>query len=407
MKTSRAIRFGPGLLITAAFIGPGTVTTATLAGARFGYALLWALVFSVAATIVLQEMSARIGAVCRCGLGEAIRQSMRSRWARGASIVLVIAAIALGNAAYQMGNIQGAALGLGSLLPIPHRAWVLLVGGAAAALLATETYRAIQRVLVALVALMSIVFVVTATQVRPAWGELLHGAVVPTADGASLLTVTALIGTTVVPYNLFLHAAAVRDSLASDEPPESALRRVRWDAVMAISLGGLITGAIIVTAAAFFGRGEQFSTAGDMARHLEPVLGVAAKYFFALGLFAAGLTSAVTAPLAAAYATTGVLGIAGGLKNKYFRAVWVAIVIVGTTLAYFSLNPVQAIVFAQVANAVLLPIIAVLCLLMANRADLLGRYRNGWKANFAGAAVVLIATGLGAVQLLRACGWID
>jgi Mn2+/Fe2+ NRAMP family transporter len=235
----------------------------------------------------------------------------------------------------------------------------------------------------------------------------LTGALVPSVDQASLHTVVALIGTTVVPYNLFLHASAVRDAIPPDEPAGKSLRKVRWDSALAISLGGMITGAIVVTSAAFFGRGEQITSANQMARELEPVLGATARYFFAAGLFAAGLTSAVTAPLAAAYATTGILGIPGGLKDKYFRAVWVAIVVIGTSLAYFSVRPVQAILFAQAANGLLLPIIACYLLLMANRADLLGPYRNTWKANVAGAVVVAIAAGLGALQLLRAMGLAD
>ena len=104
---------GPGLLVTAAFVGPGTVTTASVAGARFGYALLWALLFSVLATIVLQEMSARLGLVTRAGLGEALRSTFTKPWLRWSCVALVVGAIGFGNAAYEAGNITGAAAGLG------------------------------------------------------------------------------------------------------------------------------------------------------------------------------------------------------------------------------------------------------------------------------------------------------
>ena len=129
----RLKQFGPGLLVAAAFIGPGTVTTASVAGAETGYALLWALVFSIFATLVLQEMSARLGIVARLGLGEALRQSFDSPLLRWAVIVLVVVAIGFGTAAFETGNITGAALGLETVAGLSTRVWALIVGGAALA----------------------------------------------------------------------------------------------------------------------------------------------------------------------------------------------------------------------------------------------------------------------------------
>ena len=111
----RLRNLGPGLLVTAAFIGPGTVTTASVAGASTGYALLWAIVFSIFATIVLQEMSARLGVVSREGLGEALRTTFDNPLIKWGAVLLVIAAIGVGNAAFETGNITGAALGLETL----------------------------------------------------------------------------------------------------------------------------------------------------------------------------------------------------------------------------------------------------------------------------------------------------
>ena len=153
--------------MAAAFIGPGTVTTASVAGAGFGHALLWAIVFSIVATIVLQEMAARLGLVSRQGLGEALRTTFPNRLVRGFSIVLVLAAIGFGNAAFQAGNITGAAIGLETLTNVSPRVWALVVGAAAFALLASGAYKWIERVLMALVGLMSVVFLTTALIVRP------------------------------------------------------------------------------------------------------------------------------------------------------------------------------------------------------------------------------------------------
>jgi manganese transport protein len=116
-------RFGPGLLVMAAFIGPGTVTTASKAGAEYGFALLWALLFSVFATLVLQEMAARLGLVTGKGLSEALREHFHNPLFRALAIALVLLAIGFGNAAYESGNITGASLGLAAITPWPTQWW--------------------------------------------------------------------------------------------------------------------------------------------------------------------------------------------------------------------------------------------------------------------------------------------
>jgi manganese transport protein len=255
---------GPGLLVTAAFMGPGTVATATVAGARFGYALLWALAFSVVATIVLQEMSARLGLVTREGLGEALRATVTHPVARILVILLVVSAIALGNAAFQMGNITGAAIGLEALTSVSRSAWVLVVGITAFALLASSNYRWLERILMALVGIMSAVFLATAIVVRPSVSRVFWGTAVTTVLPGSLLTIIALIGTTVVPYNLFLHASVVREKWPREAAVDQVLQNSRLDTLVSIGLGVLVKLAVVVTAAVFFERGSQIDSAANL-----------------------------------------------------------------------------------------------------------------------------------------------
>jgi len=399
---------GPGLLVTAAFIGPGTIITANKAGADFGFALLWALVFSVFATIVLQEMCARLGLVTGQGLGESIRTASRNPAVRAITVVFVVGSIAFGNAAFQTGNILGAAAGLEALTSTAPQIWTLMVGAGAFLLLACGAYRVLERALVVLVAVMSVVFLLTAIIVQPSVGQMFAG-FIPSISGnppGALITIIALIGTTVVPYNLFLHSSAVREKWPASVPVDTALRQARLDTFLSIPLGGMITLAVMATAAAaFFGRALTFDTPAELAKQLEPLLGPAAKYFFATGLLAAGLTSAITAPLAAAYATTGVLGWERNLRSWKFRIVWAVIVVAGTAGACFlGTSPVQTIVFAQAANGILLPLIAIFLLAVMNQGKLLGKHKNGVVANLLGAVVVLTATGLGVFQLLQAVG---
>jgi len=385
---------GPGLLVTAAFVGPGTVTTATRAGASYGFALLWAIGFSVVATIVFQEMAARLGLVAKMELGQALRESVPNPAARMMMAALVIGAIAIGNAAYEMGNIAGASMGLETITGVSGRVWSVGVGGGAAAILFVGTYRRFERILVAMVILMSLAFIATAIVVRPDVSAIVSGLLRPTIPDGSLTTVIALIGTTVVPYNLFLHAGAVRAKWADIDDTRSALRAVRWDTALAVGLGGAMTCAIMTTSATVFAPGTEIAEPAQMVEQLRPLLGSAAAPVFAIGLAAAGLTSAITAPLAAAYATAGVLGWREGASSRRFRAVWCAVILVGTGFAVAGMKPVKAIVFAQAANGILLPIVAVFLIFVVNRRAIMGRYVNGPLANALGVASVLLILSL-------------
>ncbi|MBD2841070.1 Nramp family divalent metal transporter [Erythrobacter rubeus] len=397
----RIRNIGPGALVTAAFIGPGTVTACTLAGVNFGYALLWALLFATLATIVLQEMAARLGVVTQRGLGETLAQLLkRSIW-RWPLIVLVGLALYLGNAAYEAGNLSGAALGIAAIAgesEAVFAASIVTIALLASVLLLAGTYKLVERVLLALVAIMAASFVATFAIVRPDLGGMATGLLVPSIPDGALLTVIALIGTTVVPYNLFLHSSAVRNKWSGPED----LTAVRADTAIAIGMGGLIAILIASTAAAsLFAAGMSAESAGDLARQFEPLFGSGAKYVLGVGLFAAGLTSAITAPLATGYAMTEILQFAGGQRSWAFRLISLSVILIGAALSLTGIRPIEIIVTAQFANGLLLPIIAAFLLYVVNQKAVLGRYANGKIANVLGAGVLLIATGLG-VRLIVA-----
>ena len=390
-------RGGPGWLVAAAFIGPGTVTTATLAGARFGTVLLWALLFSTVATMVLQEMSARLGLVTGEGLGEAVRRRFDAPLLRGAAVFLVVGAIAVGNAAYETGNLIGGSLGIEAAVGGDVRLWAVLVGALSAALLWSGSYKAVERAMMGMVGLMSLAFLATALRVFPGVGVVLEGLFVPRLPEGSLVVALGLVGTTVVPYNLFLHASAVRERWSGADE----LGDARKDLALSIAVGGAVSMAIVLTSAGtiYAGPGGTVESAADMARQLDP-LGGWARVLFAAGLFAAGMTSSITAPLAAAYATAGALGWERDLRSTRFRAVWCTVLGIGVLLAVVGLRPVPAILFAQAMNGILLPAVAVFLLLAANDRRWMGRFTNGVAANVAAGVVVAVALLLGVRALL-------
>jgi len=391
--------FGPSTLVTAAFIGPGTVTVCTLAGVNSGFTLLWALLFSVVATIILQEMTARLGLITQQGLGEAIRKELKIPALRIAGIFLIVSAIVIGNGAYEAGNISGAVLGVEEVFKLNIQLFgfslnliPLMIGAIAFWLLFSGNFKKIEQFLVALVILMSLVFVTTAVIVRPNLLSILEGLLIPSASPAELLTVVALIGTTVVPYNLFLHASSVKEKWKSP----GNLAELRKENAVAIILGGIISICIVITSgAAFSGTGVEITNAAEMAAQLEPLLGAWAKYILALGLFSAGITSAITAPLAAAYASQGIFGWSGGMTSKKFRSIWIVILLAGTVFSSVGYRPVEIIQFAQVANGILLPVIAIALLYIMNKSGLLGEFVNSRLQNMLGIVIVFITLLIG------------
>ena len=377
--------FGPSTLVTAAFIGPGTLTVCTLSGANFGYTLLWVLLFATIATITLQEMTARLGLITQKGLGEALRSEFEKPFARITSIALVFTAIIVGNAAYEAGNISGAVLGIEGVFGESF-VWPLSIGIVSFLILFIGKFRYIERILIALVILMSIVFILTAIVVKPDLSAITSGLFVPSFSDKNQLAILGLLGTTIVPYNLFLHASSVSQKWKKKED----LSDLQKENAVAIGLGGLISMAIVITSAAtIFGSGV--SGISDMAVQLEPLLGSWSKYFLATGLFAAGISSSITAPLAAAYTAQGIFGWELKTNDLRFRAVWIFILAIGTTFSMVGYQPIQVIQVAQVANGVLLPIIVMFLVYLCNKKSLLDQYVNKSWQNALAALVVIVS----------------
>ena len=393
---------GPGAMVAAAFIGPGTVTTATIAGSGFGYTLLWAVLFSIGATLVLQEMTARLAISGGRGLGEALREKTRHTAWWLPTTTLVIAAIFIGNAAYEAGNLSGATLGATLIIGAEFKLSILLLlAGVAFFLLSRGTPQLLERTLIAMVAIMGLVFVSTAIISQPPLLEIVKGLVTPTLPDSSLLMVAGLIGTTVVPYNLFLHASILKAKSESKVDLPSA----RFDIVFSVILGGLITMAIVVSAATVFNSGDgPIKSATELSTQLKPLLGDWSGVFMAIGLLAAGLSSSITAPLAAALAISELF--AWQRDDSRFRVIWVAVLACGVLFASLDIRPTELILLAQVANALLLPVIAAFIVWVMNDRDLLRSAANNAVSNILGCAVIAVTIMLSLRSLGLAGGWL-
>jgi len=394
---NRKSYFGPGFLVTAAFIGPGTVTSCSLAGARFGYSLIYALVFATVTTIILQEMTGRLSLGSGRDLGQAFREFPKNRTIKVLFALLALSSITLGCAAYEAGNVIGGALGLEMLFPFPRRVWVALITLCAVFVLSRGKYQLIERILVFLVFLMSFSFLVTLVIIKPDLTSILRG-IIPSFPGNSLYLVLALVGTTVVPYNLFLHSSAVREKW--DSP--SQMRDVRRDLILSVCLGGMISSSIVIASAvAFHEKGVFLEKGIQLAEQLQPLFGSFTTILFGLGFFAAGMSSAITAPYAAAFAASGILGWEGDQKSPRFRAVCYGVILTGFIVSCFELNPLAVIVFAQVANGLILPVASLFLLAVLNNARKMGKLANNLRQNILGGIVIFLVSFLGIWNIVR------
>ncbi len=417
MRSTLGERFrniGPGALVAAGFVGPGTVTTCVVSGASVGYTMLWCLLFATFATIIFQEMAARIGIATHEGLGENIHDNIKHPALKWIAIILVILAIFIGNVAYETGNITGSLLGIQAVFPSVNSIVAMVIMAAcAAALLLIGKYNVIEKVLTAIVIFMGVVFLITAFASNPDWGQVVHGLFTPSLpqnSATGLMTAIGLVGTTIVPYNLFLHASSAAQKWKDPEQIGDA----RFDAILSIGLGGIISMAILICAAAnlaplwgtwqdatgatvsgiIMESGQQVPSGqingNVMAIALEPLMGSWSTWMIALGLFAAGFTSMITAPLSAAYAVNGVLRWKEDLKGKRFAAIWIIVMFCGLIMAIaWGRSPTQLILVAQAANAILLPIMAFFVMYCANNAKL-GALRNHTFSNICGVIIIII-----------------
>ena len=395
---------GPGLIITSAFIGPGTVTLCSLSGIEFGYSLIWCVIFSILATCYLQELSSRLGIISRKGLGDVLKAN-KNQLIKNSSFLLIVLSLFIGNTAYESGNISGTVMGLETFLgsgiinnsSASVNIYSILIGIILVGIILVGSYNVFEKLLIGLVFIMSITFIITAILSKPSLGDLISG-LKPSVNETNYLYVIGLIGTTVVPYNLFLHSYLAKQKWKKIEDYKLSIP----DTIISILIGGIISISIIITAASnnHLINGSSIKNAIDLGSQLTPYLGDFSKYFISIGLFSAGITSSITAPIATSYALSGIFNYKAEWKDKKFKTVAIVIILFGVLFSSINYNPIIIIKLAQFINGLFLPLISVFLLWAINQKEIMGNYVNSISYNLLGIIIIMISILIGLKSLL-------
>lgn len=364
----------PGSLVTAAFIGPGTITTCIRAGYTQSYSLLSIMVIATLLAIVIQYYAAKVGIITQCGISRNICLTVKSKTGRFVACLLVVCAIFVGNCAFEAGNITGAALGLQLLFPsLSSTGYIVGTTLIAGVLLWKGQFSFIQSVLKMVVLLMAVCFLTATVIIRPDLSNIIHGLFSLDFNGNSIL-IGALIGTTVGPYSIFLHSEAAAQLWHTPND----LKDMMIDTIVSIAIGGIISCCIIIVSAATATILEiQELTIMNFSKSLELPLGLIGQKIFLVGLFAAGISSAITAPLAAAYTITELCPEKPIITKKgVFRFSWGTVLLFGLIISLIlGSSPVNLILFAQYTNALVLPLVIIFLLYCLNSQSM-GKHKN-------------------------------
>jgi manganese transport protein len=335
-------------VISAAFIGPGTVTTAASAGSLYQLDLLWAVVFATIACILLQEVSGRLAIVSGLTMGQALNKKYGEQ--KGAWLKFVLGGpVVLGCAAYEAGNILGAVSGLNLLTTLDTKLLTIIVTVISAFILWSGKRDLIGWLMTLLVALMGIAFFALAFNRPFSFLTYAQSAFLPVIPAGSELLTLGLVGTTIVPYNIFLGSGMSKGQ---------TVPLMRVGLIISILIGGLITAAILVAGTAV----KSFSNFNELATALTENLGPLGGLALGTGLFAAGFSSAITSPYAASVIASSVFGWDG----KGQRITWIAVLLTGFAFGISGVKPIPVILAVQALNGLVLPLLTAYLILLIN-----------------------------------------
>lgn len=379
---------GPGIITGSVDNDAGGITTYSLAGAQYGYHLLWTLVPAFIVLLVVQEMNARMGIVTGKGLADLIRENFGVKITFYIFLGLIIADI--GNTATEFAGVAGSmqVFNIGKYISVPLAAlgvWLLVVKG---------SYKSSEKIfLVFSIFLLSYVF--SAVMAKPDWNEVGTALIHPHVESnmAYISMVIGIIGTTIAPWmQFYMQSAVIEKGLKIED-----YKYVIWDVLIGSLITVVVAFFIIIACAATLNKnGIQINEAKDAAVALKPFAGAFASFVFGFGLFIASIFSATILPLATAFYICEAFGFEAGINKKLkeapeFYTLFTAIIVIGVIIILIPGAPlIQISLWSQIINGMLLPVVLICMMVMVNNKELMGEYVNTFTKNLIGWVTIVI-----------------
>ncbi|MFH1134390.1 MAG: Nramp family divalent metal transporter [Nanoarchaeota archaeon] len=363
---------GPGIITATVDNDAGGITTYSVAGAHFGYAILWTLIPITIVLIIVQEMAARMGAVTGQGLADLIRENFGIKLTFFIMVGLIIANVATTIAEFAGIAAATELFGLSKYIVIPFCAlavWLLVT---------KASYRTVEKAFL-IMTVFYVAYIVSGIMAKPDWGEVFHGLLVPTFAFSApyILIVIGLIGTTITPWmQFYLQSSIVEKGIKEEEYKYS-----KWDVILGCITTDVVSFFIIVaTAATLFMGGISINSAQDAAIALRPFAGQFAMVLFAAGLFAAGLFGAAILPLSTSFYICEGLGWESGVNKKFkdapqFYLLFSVIILIGAAVVLIPKIPlITLMISSQVINGIILPVILIAMIKLVSNRKLMGKH---------------------------------
>ena len=392
---------GPGLLVTVGFIDPGNWASNFAAGSDYGYALLWIVTLSTVMLIILQHNVAHLGIVTGLCLSEAATR-YTPRWVSRP----VLATAVLASISTSLAEILGGAIALQMLFGIPVVWGAVLTTALVVIMLFTNSYKRIERAIIAFVSVIGLSFLYELFLVDIDWGLAARSWVVPSIPEGSMLIIMSVLGAVVMPHNLFLHSEVVQSheyNKQSDTAIRKLLKYEFYDTLLSMGIGWAINSAMILLAAStFFVTGTPVEELQQAKSLLGPLLGNQAGIVFALALLMAGISSTVTSGMAAGSIFAGIFGESYHIKDVHSRVGVLLSLGIALLIIFFIGDPFQGLIYSQMVLSFQLPFTVFLQVGLTSSRRVMGPYANSRWSSF---VLYFIATVVSLLNIMLLLNW--
>ncbi len=392
---------GPGLLVTVGFIDPGNWASNFAAGSDYGYALLWIVTLSTVMLIILQHNVAHLGIVTGLCLSEAATR-YTPRWVSRP----VLATAVLASISTSLAEILGGAIALQMLFGIPVVWGAVLTTALVVIMLFTNSYKRIERAIIAFVSVIGLSFLYELFLVDIDWGLAARSWVVPSIPEGSMLIIMSVLGAVVMPHNLFLHSEVVQSheyNKQSDTAIRKLLKYEFYDTLLSMGIGWAINSAMILLAAStFFVTGTPVEELQQAKSLLDPLLGNQAGIVFALALLMAGISSTVTSGMAAGSIFAGIFGESYHIKDVHSSVGVLLSLGIALLIIFFIGDPFQGLIYSQMVLSFQLPFTVFLQVGLTSSRRVMGPYANSRWSSF---VLYFIATVVSLLNIMLLLNW--